>query len=193
MEITKVVLFVTTILFPVDCFVRVDNYQNSVYIQKNLGDPFTPASSITFLEPAIFDYMSVDTETAVDGVSQRGHLVQFYKYMYRKGYLTLFPQLSLRYYFTNEQYYQNVSKILMEQMTDNPVIRVRTFFRRTTILKTAQDITEQRYKAVYANEIQSDNEENENEIQLDHGAYQDLTLVRDNISSPYDVIHNSDK
>ncbi|XP_071162428.1 uncharacterized protein [Mytilus edulis] len=126
MEITKVVLFVTTILFPVDCFVRVDNYQNSVYIQKNLGDPFTPASSITFLEPAIFDYMSVDTETAVEGVSQRGHLVQFYKYMYRKGYLTLFPQLSLRYYFTNEQYYQNVSKILMEQMTDNPVIRVRT-------------------------------------------------------------------
>ncbi|XP_063425569.1 uncharacterized protein LOC134709333 [Mytilus trossulus] len=126
MKFMKVVLFAATLLFRVDCFVRVDNYQNSVYIQKKSYDPFTQASSITFLEPAIFDYMSVDTETAVDGVSQRGHLLQFYKYMYREGFATLFPKPSLRYYFTNEQYYQNVSKVLMEQMTNNPVIRVRT-------------------------------------------------------------------
>ncbi|VDI70932.1 Hypothetical predicted protein [Mytilus galloprovincialis] len=118
-------LFAATILFPVNGYVRVDNYQHSVYIQKERNGIFTQASSITFLEPAIYDYMSVDTETEVDGVSQRGHLVQFYKYD-DNYHFAVFPQPYLRYYFTNELYYQNVSKILMEQMTDNPVIRVRT-------------------------------------------------------------------
>ncbi|XP_063425568.1 uncharacterized protein LOC134709332 isoform X2 [Mytilus trossulus] len=65
------ILFAATILFPVDGYVRVDNYQHSVYIQKERNGIFKQASSITFLEPAIYDFMSVDTETEVDGVSQR--------------------------------------------------------------------------------------------------------------------------
>ncbi|XP_063427703.1 uncharacterized protein LOC134711175 [Mytilus trossulus] len=117
--IILVSLFVLFSFGIVDCFVKVDNYQDSVYIIKGYpsNHRFYPASKITVFEPRNYEFMSDVIASSVDGVNKKGHLVRFFNHMY--GSKRLVP--ILQYYFTNEEYYQNISKTIIEEMTYRPV------------------------------------------------------------------------
>ncbi|XP_071160551.1 uncharacterized protein [Mytilus edulis] len=118
-----VMLFAFLFVYHVDCFVKVENYQNSVYIQRGFsrGYSFEKAPDTTVFEPRGYDLMSDKSFFWVESVNKKGHLVQFYKYQPE----TMAQHPVLRYYFTNDEYYQNISKTIIEEMTANPDLCVK--------------------------------------------------------------------
>ncbi|VDI39906.1 Hypothetical predicted protein [Mytilus galloprovincialis] len=121
--IILVSLFVLYSFGIVDCFVKVENYQDSVYIKKGYSSrgKFYSALDITVFEPRNYDFMSDIIWSRVDGVNKKGHLVRFFKHMYDNKELVPI----LQYYFTNDEYYQNISKTIIEEMTYRPVFHVK--------------------------------------------------------------------
>ncbi|XP_063427705.1 uncharacterized protein LOC134711176 isoform X2 [Mytilus trossulus] len=119
----KIVLLFALLYVYVDCFVKVENYQNSVYIQRGYtrGYIFEKAPDTTVFEPRGYDLMSDESLSDVGRVFKKGHLVQFYKY--KAEFLSQHPVL--RFYFTNDEYYQNISKTIIEEMTANPDLCVK--------------------------------------------------------------------
>ncbi|XP_071162424.1 uncharacterized protein [Mytilus edulis] len=121
--IILVSLFVLCSFGIVDCYVKVENYQDSVYIKKGYSSNrrFYPASNITVFEPRNYDFMSDVIWSSVDGVNKKGHLMRFFNHMYDSKNLVPI----LQYYFTNDEYYQNISKTIIEEMTYRPVFHVK--------------------------------------------------------------------
>ncbi|XP_052103529.1 uncharacterized protein LOC127737021 [Mytilus californianus] len=121
----KIVLLFASLFAYVDCFVKVENYKNSVYIMRGYSkwDKFEKAADTTVFEPSDYDLMSDKSLFWVEGCNKKGHLLQFYKY--EPDTMTQYPVL--KYYFTNEEYYQKISTTIIEQMTYHPVVHVKMF------------------------------------------------------------------
>ncbi|XP_052106282.1 uncharacterized protein LOC127738866 [Mytilus californianus] len=106
----KVFLF-SAFLVTAECFIRVNNYENSVYIAKGPSG-FQKAPPSFYFEPKDYDIFTAedDQERTISGNEvKKGHLVTFYKY--NKDFN---PIAVLAFLFTDNTYYNIIRRTMLQ-------------------------------------------------------------------------------
>ncbi|XP_071162423.1 uncharacterized protein [Mytilus edulis] len=113
MVIMAVIVFLFSALFvTAECFIRVNNYENSVYIAKGPAQGFQTAPPSFYFEPKDYDLFTAEDDqerTVVGDEVKKGHLVTFYKYN-----TDFYPIAVLAFLFTDNTYFNIIRRTLLQ-------------------------------------------------------------------------------